>query len=495
MYNILISVLILLGSVFRIREYLANRSLHLDEANLALNLINRSFLELIKPLDPVQYAPLGFLWAERLTFVLFGDSEYSLRLFPLIISIISLPLFYKMAGYFLNKFAVLLALFLFAGSNALIYFSSEVKQYAIDVGINLILYLIILKFSNSVLTKKRILLLVLIGSISIWFSHPSIFILFTAGFLWMLYSVIKKNWNRVGILILISFCWILSFFIIYSIQLHYIASQKDMSDFWQYTFAPIPPLSKHDFSWYIETYLNLLANPLGASFPWIVLAIWVAGLSSIYQKNRLNFYLLILPVLCTLVASSLQKYPFVERFLLFLVPNFLIISVSGIEGITRFVTSKLNFGRIRVSGSIIFGLLIFNQTIYLSFFHFFNPQMREEIKPVMEYLSRNRQKGDGLYLYYASVPAYTYYAPKFNLSNIAAVKGVNSRNSLAGYIKDLKKMKGSGRVWFIFSHDFLFNINPPQSEEQFFINYLDSIGKRLDDFPSYGASIYLYDLK
>ena len=58
-------LIILFGTLLRLTQYLSNRSLWLDEANLALNIVNRSFLQLLKPLDNNQGAPIGFLMLER----------------------------------------------------------------------------------------------------------------------------------------------------------------------------------------------------------------------------------------------------------------------------------------------------------------------------------------------------------------------------------------------------------------------------------------------
>jgi hypothetical protein len=86
-------ILISIGIVLRLIQYMINRSLWLDESFLALNIINRSFEQLFMPLDYGQVAPVGFLMVERLNVQLFGNNEYSLRLLPLIAGICSLFLF------------------------------------------------------------------------------------------------------------------------------------------------------------------------------------------------------------------------------------------------------------------------------------------------------------------------------------------------------------------------------------------------------------------
>ncbi|MCG8347258.1 MAG: hypothetical protein MI924_05695, partial [Chloroflexales bacterium] len=86
-----------IGVLIRLLQYLANRSIWFDEARIALNITNRSFAELLQPLDYDQAAPLGFLLIERLAVKVLGNSEYALRLWPLVGGIASLFLFYRLS--------------------------------------------------------------------------------------------------------------------------------------------------------------------------------------------------------------------------------------------------------------------------------------------------------------------------------------------------------------------------------------------------------------
>ena len=78
--RVMLAALVLLGAVLRIYQYAADRSLWLDEAALAHNIIQRGFGQLVAPLDYAQIAPLGFLWLEKCAVVLFGSSEYAFEL-------------------------------------------------------------------------------------------------------------------------------------------------------------------------------------------------------------------------------------------------------------------------------------------------------------------------------------------------------------------------------------------------------------------------------
>src|SRR5690242_6975664 len=74
--------LILLGTFVRLQHYLFNRSLWADEASIALKIVNDSVAAFLHPLAFSQAAPFGFLLIEKFSVLIFGNSEYSLRLFP-----------------------------------------------------------------------------------------------------------------------------------------------------------------------------------------------------------------------------------------------------------------------------------------------------------------------------------------------------------------------------------------------------------------------------
>ena len=86
------------GSALRIAPFLIDRSLWLDEAKLALNVLERSPAQLFAPLDYDQAAPVGFLLLEKRAVMAFGEGERALRLVPLIAGLGALWLFALVDG-------------------------------------------------------------------------------------------------------------------------------------------------------------------------------------------------------------------------------------------------------------------------------------------------------------------------------------------------------------------------------------------------------------
>ena len=116
----------------------------------------------------------------------------------------------------------------------------------------------------------------------------------------------------------------------------------------------------------------------------------------------------------------------------------------------------------------------------------------EEVRPVMTYLSQHYQKGDRLYLYHASEPAFKYYAKRLGLEDVQLLQGVFSPKNWPKYVNDLKNLGGNERMWILFSHVIK---NHGMDEERFFLHVLDGMGRQVDSFTRKGASVYLYDLQ
>ncbi|MCI0553542.1 MAG: hypothetical protein L0287_21560, partial [Anaerolineae bacterium] len=108
--NVLAGLILLAGFLLRLRQYLTGRSLWLDEAMLALNIVNRDFIDLFKPLDYDQGAPIGFLLFEKTFSLILGRNEFSLRLFPFLVGVASLWLFYLLLKRTTHGAGLLIAL-------------------------------------------------------------------------------------------------------------------------------------------------------------------------------------------------------------------------------------------------------------------------------------------------------------------------------------------------------------------------------------------------
>ena len=480
-------VIISIGVILRLRQYLANRSLWLDEALLALNIINKSFSELSQPLDYDQGAPLGFLWIEKSITVILDSSEYSLRLFPLIGSILSLFVFYFIVlRYLNNKRTIFFALLLYAISTPLIYYASESKQYTNDIlmallGINLLFPLIKEKTDLVPLA-----LCTLGGAILIWMSHPVIFILVSVGLVATYSSLRQKNYYRTRLLIFVWAVWAVSFLSFYFLSLQDLTQNQYLLSYWDKSFVPWNnPLNS--INWLINGFLKIFEYPVGLPLFGLAALMYFIGIISVFEKSKIFLFSLLLPLAFVFLAAFLHKYPFGDRHILFMVPLIIMLIAEGLDK-TLSIFSSI---RLHLVGLFLLGLFFYHPLIQAGSY-LIAPQLREEIRPAIEYVLANQQEGDILYLYYASHKPFEYYLSAYNINlDNDIIIGVASRNDWSKYIMDLTKLREYKRVWLLFSHVHSSN---GANEELLFLNYLNSIGGiQIDKYQTIGASVYLYE--
>jgi hypothetical protein len=124
--------ILVLGLTARSRQYLANPSFWYDEAFLVRSIYDCSFSELIGPLPSRTITPPFFLWLLRSCYLEFGPQEWSLRLPAFIAGLAALSLMIPLARGWLGNPGWLWAVGLCALSTHAVNHSFEVRPYATD---------------------------------------------------------------------------------------------------------------------------------------------------------------------------------------------------------------------------------------------------------------------------------------------------------------------------------------------------------------------------
>lgn len=487
--------IILFGIFIRLSQYISNRALWGDEASLALNIVNRSYLELLEPLERNQAAPPGFLWTEKFFTQILGNNEYALRLFPLISGIVSLVAFYKLGKWAVSAIALQIALILFACLTYTLYYATEVKQYSSDVMISLLLGLLLIPLREQILNIRKILLIGICGAVAIWFSHPVIFVLagIEAANLILTPAPQRKSilFNRLPAYLI----WLISFGFLYFLTIARVMQNNSLQGAWGDEY----PKTIFDVIWLLDSFGRFFYRPLGFSaiFDGIAIVAFVIGCVVFIKKKSDKFLILMSPVLATLAASYLHKYPFRGRLILFLAPFFILVIAEGIAFLlTNFSHSK-HHKYFVIAGITLASLLIGPSLVRAGSFVFY-PETKHEIRPVIEYIKTHQQPGDGIYIGDGG-PAdqFEYYAGKYGYSQSDYARGylselVNadkfSEQGWQEFKNQSSHLKNKQRVWFVFP-----GLNP--KKEVLVKPHLDRIGTKLDYFSQPGAFTYLYQLK
>lgn len=327
-----VGVLLGLGVVFRVAQYLDDRPYWLDEHSLWANIARMTWSGLTAPLIGTQLAPPGFLAVEWAALRGLGDSRWALRMVPLLGGVASLFLFARAAGRCLRPSAVPIAVALFAVSDDLIYFASELKQYSTDVTAALGCLLAGLATQGRPVSRVRLAGLAAMGATVVWFSHPSAFVLAGVGTVLLASAVVGRRWREAAGLGLACLAWGASFATVLAVAGGQTGHRRDLWAFWAFAFPPGP---FGDPTWWPRRFVYLFDNPLGlgsrlAALP--AIALFFAGCGSgrwADGPGRRRFWMVAAPGLFAAGAASLHRYPFHGRLVLFLVPSLLLFIAEG----------------------------------------------------------------------------------------------------------------------------------------------------------------------
>lgn len=489
--NLLWGAIVAVGIILRLRQYLANRSLWVDEAGLALNIVNRTFGGLTLPLDYNQGAPIGFLFIEKLIILVLGNHDYILRLFPILSGVLSVCLMYLVASEHFGKSGLFAAL-LFSISASMVYFSSELKQYSSDV-----MFALLLTYLGTLCLKqeqaaRNFILLGLVGIFSIWVSHPAAFILAGIGLLLLVEKLCQKAYSQVTWTLGVGAVWGLTFLMTYIVSLRHLIDNQFLKDYWQSHYMPLPPWAYPD--WYKVVFTSLLTNispNFGKAYLiWGCFVLILIGIASLFLRNWKIALLVTSPFLMASVASAMQRYPLSGRFMHFLFP---FVALLIAEGLGRIYSISIKLNRqvaIFVYGALVIVILWMPTTTALQ--NVLRPPMGEDIKPVLAYIQSNVRENDTIYVHSGSVPPFKYYSSFYELKTDNILVPEKS-GSVKRFLTDVEDLKGRTRVWFIFSH--VTGCDNCQGDElEYHIQLLDKHGIQQDSFRASGAAGYLYDL-
>jgi hypothetical protein len=488
--RVAVILILLLGLVFRLRQFLTGRSLWLDEAMLVLNIVNRNFAGLFQPLEYDQGAPIGFLLVEKSLNIMFGDHEFVFRLFPFMAGVAALGLFYLLLRRTTSGVSLLTGLALFAVGPKLVYYSSEAKQYILDVTVTLLVLLLAIRILEGRADKRDHIALGLAGLLAMWFSHPVLFVLASIGICLFIQAITRRKRFQLSSVLLIGVAWLANLGLLYSVSLKGLSQNTFLLNYWQENFMPMPPWS--NWGWFGTIFKGLIQNQIGISVSvWLVLIIFLLGFISLYTENKTYAAILLITFIFVLIASALRLYPLGGRLSLFLIPLMIIAISQSVNALEQGLNAQCNWGKLV---AILVGIYLLYAPVDESFSIFRNPKYFEHIRPSMATLSENWQAGDKLFVSNGAVPAFRFYADRYGLGNIDfQTSEASDYLEPDKIVSRLQALDGYPRVWILITHVYE---TKDFNEKDFLLSSLDQLGEHKREFRSPGTSVYLnlYDL-
>ena len=417
-YTAIAILSIVVGAVLRGIELVRDRPLWLDEAMLGLNIASRSFVDLARPLDYDQSAPLLYLWLERLAVGIGGVSEWSLRIVPFIAGVALLPAVWLMARRLAGPATAAIATVLVAASVSLLSFSAEAKQYGVDPIATVAMMWLASRVAVAPADARAWGWLVLGGIGSIAVSQPAAFVL--AGVFLALASdrgvrasAPSRRW-----MLLTGITWAAVFFAVYVSMYRATATSAYMRAFWEGTFldprAPDIFLRLRLLDLAAFTAPTLRGTALG---PAGLLAVaWIAGVWTLWRRSSFAAVAVAAPLVVAVVASALGMYPVMDRLFLFAAPLTLVAYASLIARGAELLPNDTRLGAAVATWIVLVAAVT-------------PTHVRRVTKPVFYGVGKqviadvdSMSRGDAVYIAARSFPLWLYYTTDWRAPDVPRLR-------------------------------------------------------------------------
>lgn len=467
-----------LGIVLRLWQYLSNPPYWMDEIALVRNIVALPARDLVsRPLYYDQVAPRGFLLAEKAMSVAFGSSELALRVIPLVATIAGMVLFWRLAERILTGLAVPLAVLLFAIALPLIRYTAELKQYGLDVAAAVGLTLLAVDLLSAAPSARRRWAAGATGFVAVWFAQTAVIVLAGLGLALAIQWLITRERALRDTLLTTVPLWALGALLAVLEGRHSMtpSTAAFMQDFWGQGFMPWPLHGAEGIRWFWGRWEQLFAQRNLLRYPWagfyVVLA--AAGLVAIWRRSRTFGLLISGPLVVALVAAMAHQYPLHSRVALYLVPSLLLASAAAIEWGIRVARERLPVRAWVPLGGALVGAALYPPVA--AFATYPVPFAVEDWPTIFTYLRDHRAAGDSVYVFGNTASDAIFFGPRYGLPRSAWRPSACSQDDARVFLRDVDRFRGAGRVWVVMN-----GLPPLRTVRGDLRAYLGTIGVRRD---------------
>ena len=323
-------------------RYLLRFPLWGDEYMLGETRLGRGYLDLVRPLEYGQVAPVGFLWlAESASTQVFGFNEWSLRLFPLLSGIASLFLFRHLAGRILRGVPLLLAVGIFCTTYYPIRHAAELKPYASDLAVSVLLLTLAVEAWRNPTRSRWLWALAAALPLALGLSFPAVFV--AGGISLGLLVPVWKSGRRLSkvafVLFNVALVGSFGLFMALAYSAQYDASKGFMINYWADAFPPAWNTPGRLLVWLAATHTGeMFAYPFGAdkggsilTSICVAIAAWV-----LYRQGRKSLLCMFAGIfVLAFIASAVHRYPYGgnSRLVQYLAPIICLLAGLGLATI------------------------------------------------------------------------------------------------------------------------------------------------------------------
>jgi hypothetical protein len=470
---------------------IATRSLWLDEAwraNVALASSWAAFWAEVLGGGQVEAPmPPGYAFLLRVIGLVCGRSPAALRMSSLVASVAAVPLAFLLGKRVYGALAGVAAAVCFACYPVAVTFGRELKPYALDVLVVLVLFLLAARVVAR-RDHRSWALLAISAALAPGLSYPAVLVL--PGIAVGLLAVCRdrRDLGRWTVAQAFAAAAIVAWYVLV------IAAQRARPINTTYWAASFPEFGRDGVAMVAEAGAELLAFAIGTPR-------WLFAIALMIGAVRAPRWFLLAGggvVATVLAAGFLHIYPLSGgRTSLFLLP-LLYVTIGGAA--TAYVdTGSGLFWRSRrdpyVRGPALraLGAAGASALLALPFAGAHYPGtglVYEETAPLVARLEAERKPNERVYVYYGAVPAFRFYHPDLDP---AITLGGSHRDDAHAYDAEIRPLiVGGERLWLLFAH--VFTPASRVDEREGMLSELRVYGKQVEVRETAGASLHVFEL-
>ena len=406
--NSLALIILITAILARIYIYWRAPSLSGDEISVSMNVITHPLLGLAHKLDFQQFAPLGFIWMQRLIVDLAGVSERAFRLFPLIAGCLSVVAVWDMSRRFLDRYGALIAAALIGFAPFAVVYSAVAKQYGVELFVTAML-LWLRSYSGDMPRKPTIQAgVIATGVVACLFSIPAVFVL--AG-LWASYAAVALRAEiRRGDLLFVGiagFIWCAAFGVIY-VTLLAPHTEPFLFEWWRPSDLSLHLRDVNLGSLIAHGFLDPVLS-INSRIP---MPVFVAGciclILGVYAMAKLRgshvALLFVTPLVLCLAAALVGKWFLSPRLMLWTAPLCAVLIAATICWIATLV------GRFSTQIQLIAAVAILAFPLKGTAYWVRHPPLHDDLRAAVEFSQRVMQPGDVVYVFAHAMPGWMFYS-------------------------------------------------------------------------------------
>ena len=441
-----------LAALLLILQYLGRLSLHTDEAAIALNLRSRSLGELLtRPLDYAQMAPPGWLAIEWGALHLLGPSEFSLRLLPLLASMVAVVLGARLAHRVSGGIAPVLAVLWLATAWDFLFYGTQLKQYGSDVAV--VLGLVHLALTTVESEEPPAWRAGFLGALAILCSQAGAFAATALGAVLAVDALGRGGVRRALQLTPLLLPWGATALATSAWTLAMTPAELAayMTKFWEYTYPRWPLRPAGTAAWLWNALRDAAFAPMSGGWtrhlPKLYGALFLLGTLVLARRSRRQLAVLLAPLAVSVALTMAHRYPIGGRVTLFILPALFLLTAIGADAVAALPRQLA--ARVQLPAAVPAAVVAMAAILPAARVVAGNPPpaWADNTRPQVEALAATVRDGDDVFVHHSIAKPFRWYWALASHTDVPVLYGRCYNGDPRPYLAQVDSLRGRPRVW------------------------------------------------